>query len=256
MRKELLGIILFLVSVGFICSQTIKVTQPNEGSVFQQGQEMRITWTSSGITGNVGIALVKTDQAERHVINLKVPCRNHFISYKIPASIAPGNYYIAIGNPETASASACFEIRKPAFQGLRTTLKAKAVPPKPKPDLIIESIEISDRTSPYDKILNRDELHFIVTVKNIGTQACLDDFYLGLSTWGCNTDTWKWQEIYIGTLDSGAKVQTIIRVRGNSHISGWDDNANVCIKVDVRNQVAESSENNNTRGVHINVEGN
>ena len=257
MGKMSYGILLLLVSVSLLFTQTIKVTQPAKGKVYQHGQMINIEWTSSGISGNVGIALVKTDQRKRYLINLRVPHGKRPFSYKIPASVIPGNYYIVVGNSKIAAISSGFAIQKPSQQTLnRTRLRTKAAPIKPKPDLIIEKIEVSDRTPPYNKIRSRDELHFLVTVKNIGTQSCVNEFYVGFSHWGCDTNTWKWQEVQLDPLDRGATTLKIIQVRAHSLPNGWKENPNLCIKVDVRNQVGESREYNNIKSLKIIVEDN
>jgi len=254
MGKKFYVICLSVLSAGLLFSQSIKVTQPASGQNFRTGQAMTIQWTSSGISGHLGITLVKTDQSKRYVINLRVPQNKRTISYRIPAAVVPGSYYIVVGSSKTADISSIFTIQKPSRQTLnRTTLRAQAAPVKPKPDLIIERIEVSDRTPPYNEKRSRDELHFLVTVKNIGIQSCVNEFYVGFSHWGCNTDTWKWQEVHLDPLDRGATALKIIKVRGHSLPNGWKENPNLCIKVDVRNQVQESRESNNVKSLRITV---
>jgi len=243
-----------MLSAGLIFSQSIRVTQPARGQQFNTGQSISISWTASGITGHLAVALVKTDQTARYLVNQRIPLNRQTISYRIPATVVPGNYYIVVGCPQTVGMSPVFAIKKPSRQALdRTGFRAKAAPVQAKPDLIIDRLEVSDRTPPYDEKRSRDELHFLVTVKNIGNKASASEFYVGFSHWGCDTNTWKWQEIQIDPLDQGATKLIIIEVRGHDLPNGWKENPNLCIKVDARNQIQESLESNNTKRIGISV---
>jgi hypothetical protein len=244
----------YLLLAGLVYGQSIKVTQPQRGQNFRTGQDMSIRWTASGVAGHLAAALVKTDQSKRYVVDLRVPRNRQTISYRIPAGVVPGNYYVVVGCGQTAGMSGIFAIQKPSKQALnRTSMRAKAAPIKPRADLVIARIEVSDRTPPYNEIRSRDELHFLVTVKNIGNKASVNDFYIGFSHWGCNTSTWKWQRMHLGTLNPGKTVQMIIEVRGHDLANGWKQNPNLCVKVDVRNQVQESKESNNIKSLRVSV---
>lgn len=243
-----MGIVLCLVSA--LLSQSIQVTQPAPGKVYLPGEEIRIQWRAMGISGQFGIALVRTDQQKRYTIGLNIARGHQTFSYKIPNNIEIGKYYIVVGSAETAAMSAIFTIQKGRSQSF---LRAKAVPPPPRPDLIIEHVEISDRNDPTDKILSRDELHFLVTVKNIGNKYSESEFYVGFSHWGCDTQRWEWQEVMLDSLDVGKTTLIILEVRGHDLPNGWKENPRVCIKVDARNQVLESNEGNNTNSLDLHV---
>jgi hypothetical protein len=254
MKKTAVIIALALVSSGLVFTQSIRVTQPARGQQFRTGQAMSIHWTASGISGHLAMALVKTDQTKRYMINLRIPQNRKTVSYRIPASVVPGNYYVVVGCGKTAGMSAVFTIQKPSQQALnRTSMRTKAAPIKPKPDLVITRVDVSDRTPPYNEIRSRDELHFLVTVKNIGNKASVNDFYIGFSHWGCNTGTWKWQRMHLGVLDPGKTVEMIIEVRGHDLPNGWKENPNLCVKVDARNQIQESRESNNVKSLRVTV---
>ena len=253
--KRLIGGILFtLLLSGPAFSQNIKVTRPARGELFQPGKVITITWAGSGLSGHLGVALVKTDQSRRYLVSRRLSQGKRQMSYRIPNNTVAGTYYIAIGDSKTVAVSDCFVIRKTVQSNVtKSRVKARAGRVKPMPDLIIKSVEISDRTSPYNKIYSGDELHFLITVKNIGNKTCMNEFSVGLSTEGCNTDNWGWQRIQMDGLNKGATVLKIIEVKGNSHIPGWRNTRNVCIKVDVRKQVDESKEYNNAKTLTIPV---
>lgn len=252
-RTSFLIYFLILLVCGTL-AQTIRITQPDDRATFQPGQAIPIQWQSSGISSYFTLALVSTDQQVRIIINKRVPVTTNKISYTIPSSIAPGRYYVVVGSSQTAVMSACFSIQKSQSQVFnRATIKRQAAPVQPKPDLIVDYVEVSDRSQPYNEIHNRDEIHFLVTVKNIGNASSTEDFYVGFSHWGCNTETWKWQEINMGALDPGKTVLKIIEVRGHDLPNGWGANPDLCVKVDVRNQVTEIRESNNTKSIRLNV---
>jgi hypothetical protein len=254
MKKAFLLIGLFFVSAGLMSGQSIRVIRPTNGQQFRTGQTLNIQWTASGISGHLAMAMVKTDQSKRYIVNLRIPTNRNSLSYRVPATVIPGNYYIVVGCAKTAGMSRVFAVQKPSKQSLnRTTMRAKAAPVKSKPDLVIDRVEVSDRTPPYNEIRSRDELHFLVTVKNIGNKASVNDFYVGFSHWGCNTGTWKWQRMHLGALDPGKSVQMIIEVRGHDLPNGWKQNPDLCVKVDVRKQIQESRESNNIKSLRVSV---
>jgi hypothetical protein len=247
-------ICLFLLSAGLLFNQSIRVTRPLPDQQFRTGQTMGIDWTASGISGHLAVVLVKTDQSKRYVISLRVQGNQNTVSYRIPATVIPGNYYVVVGCLKTAGMSSVFSIQKPSRQALnRTSIRAKAAPAESKPDLIIDRVDVSDRTPPYGEIRSRDELHFLVTVKNIGNQASEGEFYVGFSHWGCNTDTWKWQQVHLDPLNPGTTALKIIQVRGHDLPNGWKVNPDLCVKVDARNQIPESKESNNVKSIRVTV---
>jgi len=74
----------------------ITVTSPSNGNSFFIGNQMPISWDSSGITGNVKITLRRTDRSGGYKITNSTPSSNGSYNYSIPPSVIPGNYFVKV----------------------------------------------------------------------------------------------------------------------------------------------------------------
>ena len=95
MGKLLLRILLFSLALS-LAAQTITVTSPAGGPRWCRGQVQEISWTSSGLTARgVGIYL---RQGSRNILDISAnsPLNGTF-PWRIPATLAPGNYFIQVG---------------------------------------------------------------------------------------------------------------------------------------------------------------
>jgi hypothetical protein len=76
---------------------SISVTSPNASSEWCIGSAYNVTWTSSGVTGNVDVILRPTDPAAPPVLGIAAgPANDGTVNWPIPASVAPGTYLIRI----------------------------------------------------------------------------------------------------------------------------------------------------------------
>jgi len=97
MKKLLLLLMIMGVSLGMLYSQTITVTSPNGGEGWQIGSSHNITWTSSGVTGNVTLKLYRggTDLGR---IDANPVSNTGNYSWNIPVSLPNGTAIPPAGN--------------------------------------------------------------------------------------------------------------------------------------------------------------
>ncbi len=103
-KLALVCFLLFAIS-GISQSQTITVTSPNGGENWALGSTHAITWTSSGLTGEVNIFLFNGDQRVG-VIQSNVPVTAGSFSWVVGnyqgGTAAPGtNYKVRVRKPQT-----------------------------------------------------------------------------------------------------------------------------------------------------------
>jgi len=101
MKKLLTLMFIMLVSIGMIYSQSITVTSPNGGENWDLGSTHNVTWTSSGVSGNVGIKLFQNGSSLGYIAQ-NVPVGSGSFSWTIGNIISVGpisagaNYQIQV----------------------------------------------------------------------------------------------------------------------------------------------------------------
>jgi hypothetical protein len=91
-----LVIVLFLLIPVLVFSQTITVNSPSSGQIFKTGDVVTISWTTSGVSGNVKITLRTADDSTGYTITSSHPYNNSPYHYTVPATVAPGTYFVKI----------------------------------------------------------------------------------------------------------------------------------------------------------------
>lgn len=89
---------------------SISISSPKTSDTFGPGKQMTIAWTSSGITGNVRIKLVRADNSATYTVSDSVPYNGSPYYYTIPADMTPGSYFIRIKHTLVNNKSANFSI--------------------------------------------------------------------------------------------------------------------------------------------------
>ena len=75
----------------------ISITNPIGGEIYSRGvSTISITWATSGITGDLKIAVRKSDESIGYVLDKYVPHDSSPYNYLIPSDFPPGTYYIRI----------------------------------------------------------------------------------------------------------------------------------------------------------------
>jgi len=102
-KKTILFIFAFAFFFGFISSQTITVTSPHTGDTWYKGQTYIITWTKTGTMGNFVKIKLRNSTSTAVVLDIisHIP-NNGSYSWKIPTSVAPGNYVIRVRTMDNA----------------------------------------------------------------------------------------------------------------------------------------------------------
>ncbi len=101
MKKLLTLMFIMLVSIGMIYSQSITVTSPNGGENWDLGSTHNVTWTSSGVAGNVGIKLFQNGTSLGYIAQ-NIPVGSGSFSWTIGNIIGVGpisagaNYQIQV----------------------------------------------------------------------------------------------------------------------------------------------------------------
>lgn len=100
MYKRLFALIILLITAGMLFS-TITVTSPNGGETWTPGYTYNVTWTSSGVTGNVKIELYRFTGMGNLVatINNSISVTAGTFSWTVPLNLvtaAASNYYVLI----------------------------------------------------------------------------------------------------------------------------------------------------------------
>jgi len=101
MKKLLTTTFILLIGVGLIFSQSITVTSPNGGENWDLGSTHNITWTSSGVSGNVGIKLFQNGTSLGYIAQ-NIPVSAGTYSWEIDEIIGVGpisagvNYQIQV----------------------------------------------------------------------------------------------------------------------------------------------------------------
>jgi hypothetical protein len=88
----------------------ISVTSPTGGENYATGQSMPIAWTSTAITGNVKVLLVRSDKTGGYIVAPSVPYDSSPINYTIPGDVMPGHYFIRVKQDTLFGRSADFSI--------------------------------------------------------------------------------------------------------------------------------------------------
>lgn len=105
MKKRLLAFFLMLVATGFLFA-TITVTSPNGGESWVPSRYYYVTWTSSGVTGNVKIELFQFTGILTFVdtINSSIEASAGSYHWLIPLSTSPAvNYVVKITSLSNSS---------------------------------------------------------------------------------------------------------------------------------------------------------
>jgi len=97
MKKFLLFIFTALVFSGIIVAQSITVTSPNGRENWKLGSTHNVTWTSSGVSGNVGIKLFRNGNSLGYIA-LNIPVNSGSFSWKISKSSIIGGGAILAGS--------------------------------------------------------------------------------------------------------------------------------------------------------------
>ncbi len=97
MKKILLFIFTVLVLSGMIAAQSITVTSPNGGENWKLGSTHNVTWTSSGISGKVGVKLFKNGNSLGYIA-MNIPVSSGRFSWKISKSGLIGGGVILSGS--------------------------------------------------------------------------------------------------------------------------------------------------------------
>ncbi len=101
MKKLLTMAFIMLIGIGLIFSQSITVTLPNGGENWDLGSTHNVTWTSSGVSGNVGIKLFRNGSSLGYIAQ-NIPVSAGTYSWEIEDIIGVGpisagaNYQIQV----------------------------------------------------------------------------------------------------------------------------------------------------------------
>jgi len=90
MRKLFLLFIIMGISLGMLYSQTITVTSPNGRESWQIGTSHNITWTSSGISGDVTLKLYRGGTDLGRIEANPLPITDGSYTWSIPAALPNG----------------------------------------------------------------------------------------------------------------------------------------------------------------------
>jgi len=74
----------------------ITVSSPSSGQSYSTGQQIPVSWTSSGITGNVKITLRKSDGSGGYTIIGAIAHDTGTYNYTIPGEVTAGTYFVKV----------------------------------------------------------------------------------------------------------------------------------------------------------------
>jgi hypothetical protein len=95
----------------------INVIYPAGGENYTLGVDtIPITWTTSGITGDVKITLRKSDGSGGYVVIESIPCDAGSYNYPIPVDVEPFSYFIKIKDGGVSDTSDIFTISEPGVE--------------------------------------------------------------------------------------------------------------------------------------------
>jgi hypothetical protein len=112
MKKILTLFLMMLLGGCLLLSQSITITSPSAGDKYKFGDTIAITWTSSGITGDVKITLWDNSSSTGKIIMDPCPYNASPFLYTIPSGAQAGDYFIRIkhATSNVAKASGVFSI--------------------------------------------------------------------------------------------------------------------------------------------------
>jgi hypothetical protein len=104
---------MLILCAGILVAQSIKVTQPASGDVWNQGKTYQITWTKSGnMPNSVRISLKESNSATIVLTIASDAPNSGAYSWLVPESVAPGQYKVRVKvkNVDVRDDSAAFTI--------------------------------------------------------------------------------------------------------------------------------------------------
>ena len=114
MKKYLLYSALFFFLTGVIFTQTITVTNPSQGAVWNKGTKYNITWTTTGnVYQSVKIRLFNSSATVKELdIDDSIPTTDGSVEWTIPGTVNPGSYVVIVrtSNNSTTGISKVFTI--------------------------------------------------------------------------------------------------------------------------------------------------
>ena len=119
---------IFSVKVGF----ETELEGPFPTAVVFWNDTVAITWKSTGISGNVQIALHRFNTSLVQVIHPQYPFNDLPATYRIPPKIAPGKYYVRVSQGKFGGGNSnYFTIKGRRFIGwVRAFLEGISTPPQ------------------------------------------------------------------------------------------------------------------------------
>jgi hypothetical protein len=87
----------------------VSISSPAGGETFGIGKRLSIFWSTSGITGNVKILLIRSDKTDGYLV-ARPPYDGSPYNYIIPPGVVPGSYFVKIKNGTFSGRSADFFI--------------------------------------------------------------------------------------------------------------------------------------------------
>jgi len=79
-----------------VVAESITVSTPTGGTTYLEGEQIPISWTTTGITGNVKISLRKSDGSSGYIVVESVAHNSSPYNYTIPDGIDVGEYFIKV----------------------------------------------------------------------------------------------------------------------------------------------------------------
>jgi len=112
MKKMLVLAMLLSVSTGMVLAQGITITSPTAGQKFKFGDTITISWTSTGISGDVRVSLWTGSSTTGKIIMDPCPYNGSPLLYTIPSNIQAGDYFIRVKHAvsNVADASGTFSL--------------------------------------------------------------------------------------------------------------------------------------------------
>ncbi|MCJ7524917.1 MAG: GPI anchored serine-threonine rich family protein [Candidatus Aminicenantes bacterium] len=239
----------FLSALAF--SQTIEVTSPHTGDTWYKGQTNTIAWTKTGTMDDFVKIKLRNSTSTAVELDIVTPIANNgTYSWKIPTSVAPGEYVIRVRVMEGAvyGESGVFSIANMPFvsKPKETNLHVvpRLVPQFQKKQSILDQLRcLPDLTVTNAWIEIRDSVRFIIfTIENKNWKNAKLDINLE------NELVVQLYALHKRAFRIGIDKTTIelLNYRGYRHFQiGWDYTEDTRIWIDFHDVVKESNEGNN-----------